>query len=141
MEKAKKLGLEVVFPRPDELMLDIDEPYEANPAIPYFSILAEHIKVLSKLVTKSKSGRTHVYLQLSRELGSFERICLQACLNSDAKRELLSALRGIAGSSCPTLLYETGDGYNKVKRWRFNRKAPSKKLTYAAPSFDGDEPF
>lgn len=93
--EAEKAGLDVVLPAADELFIDIDDE-------PSLIVLREMQKVLdhnqvwnyTTKSTTSQGGGTHVYIKLpERTLTPLERICLQACLGSDRKRELLSLMR------------------------------------------------
>lgn len=128
IKAAHKLGLIAVFPRDDELMLDIDRPHSKDIRIllnrENFKIMKEHLKVRSVLITRSKSNNAHVYMLLDRTLTEFERMTLQACLGSDSKREMLSALRLIAaGSSVTTCCYENAGEYKRIMSWRKRKRA------------------
>lgn len=112
-EEAEMLGLKVVLPKSDELFIDLDD--EANR-----TILMEGLQVLEDNMftfevskeTVSKSGNAHIYVETGLELTDAERCLFQACLGSDLKRELLSALRIIVGKKSkkltrdPTVFFE-----------------------------------
>jgi hypothetical protein len=108
---AKGRGLEVVLPGARELQLDIDDE-------PSYVVLQQMMKVLEDnglpvnitRETVSAGGNKHVYLDFFgvTELDVMSRIALQACLGSDRKRELLSALRSLLciNERPPTCLFE-----------------------------------
>jgi hypothetical protein len=108
--KAKALGLDIYEPKPNEVLLDFDEPTDDD-EIHYRTTLEMINDALSSpfvpyLVeakrTVSKSGKgAHVYLTCSRELSNLERVLLQAVLGSDLKREALGFMRITLGSNRP----------------------------------------
>lgn len=100
---AAKLGRRVVYPKPNELQIDIDS---ADAYANHLRLLDAFERggetVIDKVVSVSpsaKSGHFHVTITLARNvLGSRERVMLQALLGSDPMRELLSYQRVEAGS-------------------------------------------
>ena len=54
---------------------------------------------------KSRSGRSHVIIDLSWNMPQAERIAWQATMGSDFKREALSLARAAMGQMSPVLLY------------------------------------
>lgn len=127
--KAESLGLDIYEPKPNEVLLDFDEPTDddeieyrqtlemINDALgsPFTPYLVEAKR------TVSKSGKgAHVYLTCSRELSNLERVLLQAVLGSDRKREALGFMRITLGSTRPPgVLFELPPG---VKPPEPNRK-------------------
>jgi hypothetical protein len=92
-ETAAALGLDVVVPDSNTLVLDID----ATSLPAYFfeleTMLGNFFKIKKREVTISKSGNYHVYLTMEKSFTVLERIALQAILGSDPKKELLSLVR------------------------------------------------
>jgi hypothetical protein len=109
---AKLQGLDIVVPRGDELLIDIDSPEGMavfNKNITKFATHLNNNTVPSKLVTQSKSGnpdKQHITLTLKEDLTPTERILFQLFLGSDPTRELLSYIRLINDDPIPTLFYE-----------------------------------
>lgn len=93
IEKARALGLEVVFPNENELFVDIDSNEswdEFLDAIPLLSQMERAPGLLRFTVTASRNGNKHVVVTLGRPVkDQEERLMLQAMLGSDRKRELL----------------------------------------------------
>lgn len=121
LEAAAELGLIAIFPLGDELILDIDQPFESafysNGKM--FAVMASNgIKVQSMLHTKSKSGNSHVYIKLEQLISHKDRIILQAVLGSDPTREFLSLLRQRKGFMWPTVAFETTEEAARVEEWR-----------------------
>lgn len=108
-KQANERGMDVVYPKPNELQLDFDTQeqydfYESNKWI-----LDEHFGILAETVRISKSGlpHRHVYVELNAVLTVASRILLQAAMGSDRKRELLSFVMHTRGNEPrPTLFLE-----------------------------------
>ncbi len=104
---ALALGLDVVYPVDDELLLDIDSSADAEWLTQMVEVLRENGEPIEiEKTTTSKSGNLHVYIKMGRKLSPIERVALQACLGSDRKRELLSVLRIWYTDRAPTVLFE-----------------------------------
>lgn len=118
---AESLGLVVVHPRADELTIDLDSEeafaiFEKN-----FEIFNRYIameRVPLYLFSKSGPPKRHVYLRLARPLSDLERVALQACLGSDATRELCGWFRIHYKVESPTLLFETLENAAAIEAWR-----------------------
>lgn len=107
---AEALGLKVVLPKPDELMIDLDDPFDEKWMNKMISVAKSNGFVIKvDKITKSRGSGSHVYLTLPNDLTDLERICWQACLGSDRKRELLSLFRHLTTSQIPTLFFEKKD--------------------------------
>lgn len=120
---AEEKGLTCIFPRNNELTLDIDEGMDVRLNI--IGVLAQNrILVLADLTTTSAGGNAHVYFRLDREFTPLQRIALQACLGSDPTREVLSIIRDDAQSNYPTAMFETTDEAIKVESWRAMLDSP-----------------
>ncbi len=105
VEKAKALGCTVVFPKPNELFLDID----TEASMRRFVRGVSRLRRVSYVVRSSPSGlpgRYHIVVTMPRPVSPLERIALQAMLGSDLTRELLSWMRIQRGIDEPTLFFE-----------------------------------
>lgn len=104
VERAKVTGEIVIFPEPNQLLLDIDSDDDYQAYIRLSSILTEWCTITDEKIEASKTdGHRHITLTLNQELDSMTRIALQACLASDRKRELLSLIRFKKGDERPTI--------------------------------------
>lgn len=109
-QQAKDRGCEIVLPQANELFIDIDSWQDHQTFLEISRMLRD--QGTSFLVTReepSKSGgdRYHLVVELDRDVTPLERICLQAILGSDRKREALSWLRLQSGATeHPTLFFE-----------------------------------
>jgi len=108
-KKAEEQDLEIVYPKVNELQLDIDN----KEAYAYFHenkwILEQWfgIRVITERVSKSGGDKRHITVELGTALTTVTRILLQAVLGSDRKRELLSFVMYAKGDEKkPTLLLE-----------------------------------
>lgn len=108
--KARKLGKIIILPKENELQLDIDSEEQ-------FTLFHARLKELNALhkiqivqeVKSSKDGHYHVYIKLTRDIPTEERIILQMFLGSDPIREYLSMCLAKIGDSEPILLFENPD--------------------------------
>jgi hypothetical protein len=102
---ARKNGFTIYTGSPTTLLLDIDDDESLKH---YTSMLKSVQQVLSVSETtrwKSKSGNTHIVLELSKELDVTARIALQMVLGSDRKRGLYELLHVILGAN-PIALFK-----------------------------------
>lgn len=98
-------GLIIVEPEPRQLQLDIDVKLSDS----YYHVLhviGELNPILSGYRTTSKSGNTHEYITLSRDITPIERLLMQACLGSDPMREILTYKNILDGNPRPQFLFE-----------------------------------
>lgn len=112
-EVAKNRGQIVVFPKPNELQLDIDgqkEYEEFERRFEFFSSIAPELYCPFEIVKKpSKSeGCYHITIIFNKNiyLDEWQRIALQSALGSDPIREYLNAMRKLTGIENPTRLFE-----------------------------------
>lgn len=118
-EKADERGLDIKYPQPNELFIDIDNARD----FARFKTLIEMFKRVERVrewtSTASASGgqHRHVVVTLTRDVSQFERIAFQAMLGSDLKREVLSFERLRAGT-CPhpTVFFEPKPGVKPVAK-------------------------
>lgn len=91
-EKATRLGVRVVRPKPNELFLDIDSSGALDQCEELLKIFRgfDPDPVEKVVVNPSfKRGHYHVTVTLAAPVNMTERLMLQAMLGSDPKRELL----------------------------------------------------
>lgn len=124
LDYALENNLEAFWDIKDVLMLDVD-------SADGMKVLAENAEILSNngynvaamFLTKSKSGRDHVYIQLKGAgLTAMRRLALQACLGSDRKHELLNFMileESIQGRSNKKAcyLFETPPEALRLRAW------------------------
>lgn len=115
IERVKEKGFRVVFPRPNQILIDIDTEGQYTVFKENFEMLKRNLNgvldVDELIISQNKpstSGlpRRHIYVQFPIKLNELERITIQAFLGSDPKRELLSYIRYLKGDEYPTLLIE-----------------------------------
>lgn len=105
--EAKKEGNVVVLPEENQLLIDIDSPeaeavYKKNKAR-----FHNHFACIINEVRKpSRSGNTHIYVTLDRNIDAHERVLYQLFLGSDQTREMLSQVRIENDDPHPTLFIE-----------------------------------
>lgn len=128
-DMAAQAGLVTFFPKPCELMIDIDEPY-ATASVKLGAKLGSgpvaitlrkaNIHILGQLFTVSKSGNLHAYVDLDMDIEDHERIIIQAAFRSDPVRDILSLMRLREGNQehYHMSLFETEDQAKLVKIWR-----------------------
>jgi hypothetical protein len=108
LELAAKEGLSVVYPKSNELQVDVDNDQSYLFFIKQRDTLGWMLGIESITENPSKSGlpRRHITVRLKKSVTALERLCLQACLGSDRVRETLGYARHKNGESNPTLFFE-----------------------------------
>lgn len=118
IDEAAKLGMDVVFPKDNQLQIDIDnnESYALYEGVR--DVIAHHYGILQEEIHASKSGgeKRHLTITLLRVIDNMERIALQAALGSDRKRELLSIIQEVNGDDHPVLFLEMKGAPNTPKQ-------------------------
>lgn len=106
---AEQEGLDLILPDDNQIFIDIDNDEDFKVYSEYYHILIQFYCVEEK-ITESKNGLPgrHIILTLDKNVTPLERICLQACLGSDRKRELLGFFLLRNGDKTPTLFLEKG---------------------------------
>lgn len=107
-EQAAKKGCRVVYPKANELFVDLDSKEAVARFYTNIARILEY-KPLTYEVRPSPSGReghAHAYVWLEDDVDDFERIALQALLGSDLTREVLSWQRLMRYEEHPTLFFE-----------------------------------
>lgn len=94
-DDAAALGLQVVLPEPEQLLIDIDSEQDYEHVINALAVFIENGEnyLIEKVVPSKTPGHGHVYVRCPRPISAIERIALQAIFGSDKKREALSYLR------------------------------------------------
>jgi len=125
--KATTDGLQIVFPTPNQLQLDVDRlwpPYldssESNDRNIVSAIIHNNQKKPSQVLDRflvdfqvaewkaweSSGGNSHVMLTLSQEMDIDKRIAMQAILGSDPMREFLNLCRVLCSVEDPIALFK-----------------------------------
>lgn len=108
LDYAREQGLQVVVPKNDELLIDIDSDAAYHTFESNYPLVAGLYPTAGYQVSPSrtKPEGKHIHLQLGCTLNPFERVALQCILGSDLHRELYSVERIRNGEVAPTLFYE-----------------------------------
>jgi hypothetical protein len=107
--RADELGLDVVFPGPTEVQIDIDSEEAHAEFHRRYEMVFQHLPDLAILRNEpSRSGlpKRHITVDTQRMLSEGQRIALQCALGSDSTRELLNITEHLLGMEHPTLFYE-----------------------------------
>lgn len=112
VNKTSKGVLKIVYPKDDELFIDLD----SESAYGNFQERFQYVKVVSDewgsasyKTTPSKSGlpKRHVVIRVPGKVFSdYERLALQFAFGSDFIREALSAFRGACGNKNLSVFFE-----------------------------------
>ncbi len=106
---AAENGLKVVLPNNNQLLIDIDNPYDRSIFEENRDIIDSVYGIEEVVETKSrsgKSGKSHLIVTIKTPIQPLERITIQAVLGSDRRREAHSIRRLMAGEGNPTLFFE-----------------------------------
>jgi hypothetical protein len=97
--EAHKRDCDIVYPKPNELFIDIDSKEEYAEyrirkerlarMLPSLMVWSRYIEAPSR----SGGDKLHCRITLSRNVTVTERLCLQAVLGSDPVREMLNIAR------------------------------------------------
>jgi len=97
IEAAISNNMTVVYPKPNQLLLDIDaeKDYLLLPLkiTKIENILDIKLKIKSKIISSSGLPHQHIIIENDQELSPHEQILLQVILGSDYKRELHSLVK------------------------------------------------
>lgn len=139
-EQADDRGLEIRYPKPNELFVDIDNARDFTRFKDLVVMLDRMDRVKGWQDTPSASGgqHRHVVVTMQRDVTAFERIALQAMLGSDLKREMLSYERLATGSNPhPTVFFEPKAGVTpKAKKTGFHCTGCNLKNEFAEANQD-----
>lgn len=121
---AKRDGLRIVEPKPNELQIDLDSARAIHIYGRQFMLLKHEgvTKGWRERMTKSKGGGNHVHIVITmpRSIDNFKRVLLQAILGSDLKRECFNFCRVLKGTKYPIVLFER-EGATRVRAWKSKR--------------------
>lgn len=108
INEAEKDNLDVVFPKANELQIDIDNEHSYEVYVKMSEILERHYGIIYAKDRPSRSGlpKRHITITLRQDLTNMERIALQACMGSDRVREALSVIQERNGDPHATLFLE-----------------------------------
>ena len=112
---AEENGLVIIESRGDVLQLDIDDEEAMETFKQNLRILRGITPLREQIETVSKSGHRHIYLKTEYQFSPQERICIQASMGSDRKRELLSLRNLKENRELPMFLYETPESARTVE--------------------------
>lgn len=103
-----KENLDIVYPKDNELFLDLDSNAAATLFANQVEMLRKFIYIVDVEVRPSKSGlpNRHAVVTLNFNLSEPERLALQASLGSDRRCELLRYKLYFEGDPHPTLFLE-----------------------------------
>lgn len=110
--EAKARGCHVVYPKDNELQIDIDNKEQYLKFKEMQARLEQNIPDLSitrmqkRVSASGEEGHYHITVTLNRNVTPIERIALQSCLSSDPIREILSLCRYFVNDPNPTLFIE-----------------------------------
>ena len=106
--KAKEGNLDIVFPKSNELQIDIDNEHSYQVFKNQIVILRKYISVTNIEEHESKGGLPgrHITVTLFKDVTMIERLALQAMLGSDRIRELLGYIRYDRKEPRPTCFFE-----------------------------------
>jgi hypothetical protein len=86
-------GYICIYPKPNQLFIDVDTAAQFAQFLSLLDLLGDIFCTdsIPWTSTKSRSGgdHQHIVVELPMEITQMERLVLQACMGSDAKRELL----------------------------------------------------
>ena len=128
LRRAMKANRVIVQPKPNELQLDLDGPEAMRNYAFQFAILsrAGFTSGWKERITKStRKGHVHATLTLPCAVNDFTRVCLQAILGSDIKREAFNLCRVFRRNRYAIVFFEGRKNGQKAKV-KFRRKTASR---------------
>lgn len=129
LRRAAKAGRIIVQPKPNELQLDLDGPEAMRNYAFQFAILSRAglTNGWDERITKStRKGHVHATLTLPFPINNFIRVCFQAILGSDIKREAFNLCRVLRRNKYAIVFFE-GRKNGKKTNVKF-RRTPSSRL-------------
>lgn len=110
INKARKRGLIIVEPKPNELQIDLDGARALHVYGRQFYLLKQQgiTKGWKEKIAPSKGGgqRVHVTITTPKPIGKFLRVAFQAVLGSDIKRESFNLCRVLKRNKYPIVFFE-----------------------------------
>lgn len=116
VEKAKRLGLKLVLPEPDEVFVDLDSDAELTVFQGRLGLLQQLYPSASATYTRSVNNHHHAYVTIPElaPIGDHERIAIQAALGSDPFREMLAIYHGRAGYKYTSCFFEVPERHEAM---------------------------
>lgn len=110
LARAEEEGYEIVYPKDDELLIDLDSKEQHDKFYRDLSLLQSYfVAYVTKDAPSKTPGHRHVTVKVDRPLTILERIALQAALGSDNRREIHSLIDHFNGLDRPSLFFERKD--------------------------------
>lgn len=107
LAKALELDKRAVFPKPNQLFIDIDSSEELARHETAWEVARLHVKGMRRRIRPSETeGHYHITVTLPYELPVYERLSLQFALGDDPKRAVLTWLRAREGEENPSVFFE-----------------------------------
>ena len=108
LKEAEEDNLLVVFPKDNELQIDIDTERAFSIYLAMRPIVEKYFGVKKETIAPSRSGlpKRHITLELCDRLTNYQRIALQLALGSDRVREMLGIVQEYKQDPHPTLFLE-----------------------------------
>ncbi len=114
VDKAARLGMDLVLPKPNELFIDLDSISAAREFYNRWDIFLQVYPTATVKYTTSKGGNLHAYVNMENPVESMtHRIALQAALDSDPLREMIAVKHLLEGYEYPSCFFEDK---NSVRR-------------------------
>lgn len=107
---AAQNNLIVVLPKPNQLLIDIDDKYDRAQFVVNYDLIDSLLGVESHVETPSRSGKpgkSHIIVNLKTDVTPTERVAWQAILGGDRRACAHSMRRIKLGEENPVLLFET----------------------------------
>lgn len=113
IKRMEAQGFKAIFPKPNELFIDIDEKVQYDTFNIQIKRLQRNLQdpvPFSMHISRNGLPGRHIIVRLPFEINNHaERIAYQASLGSDPIRELLSLLRIQRGDQIPIMFIEDKD--------------------------------
>ncbi len=110
-EVAAKRGQVVVFPKPNQLQIDIDDIDQLNEFERRLGFLFGWFPEGTKIDRNPSKSPDHLHITITfpqdKVFSEWERLAMQSALNSDPIREYLNVARLLAGVQNPTRLFQS----------------------------------
>ena len=118
-DKAARLGLVVVMPEPDELLIDIDSDAELNDFWERLSYFERTWGNATVAWTRSAHDHWHAYVKCpGKSFHPMQRIALEASLGSDFYRCMIAVLRLCEGYQYSSCFFEVPGTTRTPEPWK-----------------------
>ena len=109
LRRARKAGMVIVEPMPNELQIDLDGCAELHIFRQQWAILEKAgitKRWTFKIHPSKRPGKFHVLVSMDQDIGNHYRIMYQAILGSDIRREAFNLCRVLNGNKYPIVFFE-----------------------------------